>query len=146
METRKDGTITEVLLERRPLHASLMPGMLELPPLPPDVVENREAMLRLRHSITSTNYYVSIFAASNEALKDAVPTAKEAMEWYPVQRLSLLPLTGLARKVLARVNLYSVAGPETPQVTQGRGRAAHALGFAQPLGARHLNERQGMLR
>ncbi len=58
---RKHGTATEVLLQRRPAEASLMPGMLELPPLPLDSVRNREPVLRLRHSITDTNYYVQIF-------------------------------------------------------------------------------------
>jgi len=61
---RKRGTMTEVLLERRPVEASLMAGMLELPPLPLDAVLDREPVLRLRHAITNTNYYVQIFAAS----------------------------------------------------------------------------------
>src|ERR1035438_3479528 len=48
-------------LERRPANASLMPGMFELPPLPEDAVQGREPLLRLRHSITNTNYYVRVF-------------------------------------------------------------------------------------
>ncbi len=64
LATRKRGVTTEVLLERRAPSASLMPGMLELPPLPLDAVEGREPVLRLRHSITNTNYYVEIFAES----------------------------------------------------------------------------------
>ncbi|HEY0785675.1 MAG TPA: hypothetical protein VGD62_07365, partial [Acidobacteriaceae bacterium] len=62
LATRKRGTATEVLLERRPSEASLMPGMLELPPLPLDAIEGREPVLRVRHSITNTNYYVEVFA------------------------------------------------------------------------------------
>ena len=62
LTTRKHGVRTEVLLERRPAEASLMPGMLELPPLPLDAVTGREPALRLRHSITNTNYYVEIYA------------------------------------------------------------------------------------
>ncbi len=61
---RKRGTATEVLLMRRPNNAPLMPRMLELPPLPLEAVEGREPVLRLRHSITNTNYYVQIFAES----------------------------------------------------------------------------------
>ena len=61
---RKRGTATEVLLLRRPPDAALMPKMLELPPLPLEAVEGREPVLRLRHSITNTNYYVQIFAES----------------------------------------------------------------------------------
>jgi A/G-specific adenine glycosylase len=59
---RKSGAVTEVLLARRPLDAALMPGMLELPPLPLEAVEGREPVLRLRHAITNTNYYVQVFA------------------------------------------------------------------------------------
>ena len=61
---RKRGTATEVLLLRRPPDATLMPKMLELPPLPLEAVEGREPVLRLRHAITNTNYYVQIFAES----------------------------------------------------------------------------------
>jgi len=61
---RKRGTATEVLLLRRPANAALMPKMLELPPLPLEAVESREPVLRLRHSITNTNYYVQVFAES----------------------------------------------------------------------------------
>lgn len=58
---RKRGTTTEVLLLKRPPTASLMPNMLELPPLPLEAVEGREPVIRLRHAITNTNYYVQIF-------------------------------------------------------------------------------------
>jgi A/G-specific adenine glycosylase len=64
--TRKRGTATEVLLERRAAEATLMPGMLELPPLPLDAVESLEPVLRLRHSITNTNFYVEVFAEPAE--------------------------------------------------------------------------------
>jgi A/G-specific adenine glycosylase len=59
---RKRGVTTEVLLERRDKDASLMAGMLELPPLPLDVVAGREPVLRLRHAITNTNYYVEVYS------------------------------------------------------------------------------------
>src|SRR5215469_10798495 len=61
---RKRGTATEVLLLRRPADAPLMPKMLELPPLPLEAIDGREPVIRLRHSITNTNYYVQIFAES----------------------------------------------------------------------------------
>ena len=126
LETRKQGSTTEVLLERRPDEATLMPGMLELPPLPSDAVEGREALLRLRHSITNTNYHVSIFADSSGALQKAIPTAKRALDWHPLSHLGALPLTGLARKVLRRVDLRGVAGPETPEASVSRGRTVKA--------------------
>ena len=62
LTTRKHGVRTEVLLERRAAEATLMPGMLELPPLPLEAVASREPALRLRHSITNTNFYVEIYA------------------------------------------------------------------------------------
>ena len=82
---RKRGTATEVLLERRPDDASLMPGMLELPPLPLDAVEGREPVLRLRHAITNTNFYVLIFG---EGAPGAPPAAYEPEE---AEDLPLLP-------------------------------------------------------
>ena len=117
LATRKRGVSTEVLLERRSLEASLMPGMLELPPLPMDCVAEREPMLRLRHAITNTNYYVEIFAETDSrerTLRKAVPAASADLAWYCLSGLRTLPLTGLARKVLKRMDLFSVAGPETP--------------------------------
>ena len=118
LTTRKRGVTTEVLLERRDMASSLMPGMIELPPLPMAVVEEREPLLRLRHAITNTNYYVEIYGQSgpgNGALRKAVSAKKDALIWQPVPKLHALPLTGLARKVLMRLDLMSVAGPETPR-------------------------------
>ncbi len=116
--TRKQGTATHVLLERRSAELSLMPGMFELPPLPPDAVAAREPILRLRHSITNTNYYVQVYAqggTKDQALRRSIPAAAEDLSWEPVVRLGELPLTGLARKILQRVDLLSVSGPETPR-------------------------------
>ena len=118
LATRKripDGVGTEVLLERRSPEASLMPGMLELPPLPMDAVADREPVLRVRHSITNTNYYVEVYALGvGDRLQEAVPASAAALEWYGIGRLGELPLTGLARKVLMRMKLQAVTGPETP--------------------------------
>ena len=118
LATRKNGTTTEVLLEKRGNESSLMPGMLELPPLPMDAVDTYEPLLRLRHSITNTNYYVEIYAegdSRDQALRDTVPAAKDVLCWHAVSRVGELPLTGLARKVLMRAKLMSVTGLETPR-------------------------------
>jgi len=118
LATRKRGITTEVLLERRDPLASLMPGMLELPPLPIDAVAGREPLLRLRHAITNTNYYVEIYAqgdSRDRTLRKAIPAAAASLSWQPVPQLGSLPLTGLTRKVLFRVDLMSVVGPQTPQ-------------------------------
>ena len=115
LSTRKLGASTEVLLERRGEDSSLMPNMFELPPLPLDAVEAREPILRLRHSITNTNYYVQIFAEADDGqLRRAVPAAAETLCWHPLARVAELPLTGLARKALKRLDLQSITGPENP--------------------------------
>ncbi len=123
LTTRKQGAGTEVLLERRGESSSLMPGMLELPPLPLEAVAGREPILKVRHSITNTNYYVSVFGESEggDGLERAIPASRESLEWYGLRRLGELPMTGLARKVLKRVNLLAVAGPESPEVEKRRG-------------------------
>jgi A/G-specific adenine glycosylase len=121
---RKRGVATEVLLERRAPDASLMAGMLELPGLSVAATQGREPILRLRHAITNTNYYVEIFsegvlpregAKEPEAetpLMERLIAAKGDLKWVATTKLSQQPLTGLARKALQRLNLMAV-----PQVT-----------------------------
>ncbi|HZY63688.1 MAG TPA: A/G-specific adenine glycosylase [Edaphobacter sp.] len=111
LSLRKVGTATEVLLEQRPREASLMPGMFELPPLPQDAVQGREPLLRLRHSITNTNYYVQVFAArgpQDRSLRRAVAASKEDLHWTRTSKLGSIPLTGLARKALQRLDVMEV--------------------------------------
>ncbi len=112
---RKRGVATEVLLERRPSEASLMAGMLELPGLPLGMTQGREPVLRLRHAITTTNYYVQIFSEgvkkSGEVdglLLEKVLTTREDLRWVATSKLSQQPLTGLARKALQRLNLMAL--------------------------------------
>jgi len=117
LSLRKRGIVTEVLLELRPEDASLMPGMYELPPLPPDAVQGREPLLRLRHAITNTNYYVQIFAAhgpEDSGLRRAIPAATTDLHWVRTNRLNSLPLTGLARKALQRLDVMTVNLPVLP--------------------------------
>jgi A/G-specific adenine glycosylase len=104
----------EVLLERRAEDMSQMPGMLELPVLPLEAVMNHEPVLRVRHSITNTNFYVQIYAESS--LLDELPAAMERMEWAPVARLHELPLTGLARKVLQRLRVMPMLKVRTETI------------------------------
>jgi A/G-specific adenine glycosylase len=119
LSLQKRGTLTEVLLELRPDDASLMPGMYELPPLPLDAVQGREPLLRLRHAITNTNYYVQIFAAhgpEDSGLRRAIPAAKGDLHWVLTSHLGSLPLTGLARKALQRLDVMAVNLPRLPAV------------------------------
>jgi A/G-specific adenine glycosylase len=117
LSLRKRGTVTEVLLELRADDTSLMPGMYELPPLPIDAVQGREPLLRLRHAITNTNYYVQIFAAhgpEDSGLRRAIPAANSDLHWVLTSRLGSLPLTGLARKALQRLDVMAVNLPRLP--------------------------------
>lgn len=114
LSLRKQGVATEVLLECRPAEASLMAGMYELPPLPMDAVEGREPLLRVRHAITNTNFYVQVFAPTGrlDNLRSAISAAAGDLHWVRTKRLAELPLTGLARKVLQRLDVMAVKRPE----------------------------------
>jgi A/G-specific adenine glycosylase len=122
LDMRKRGPATEVLLERRADDASLMPAMYELPPLPLEAVEGREPVLRVRHAITNTNYYVQVFAARHHetnggsharfevyALRRALSAAAKDLHWVRSSGLAGLPLTGLARKILQRLHVMDSA-------------------------------------
>ena len=104
---RKDGTATEILIERRPDEASLMAGMFELPPLPMDAVDGMEPMLRLRHAITNTNYYVQVFG-DLPGLRQSLVVAEQDLTWVRTSKLTEMPLTGLTRKVLKRLGVIAV--------------------------------------
>ena len=112
LDLRKRGTATEVLLERRSDDATLMPAMYELPPLPLEAVDGREPVLRVRHAVTHTNYYVQVFAprpaeprSQAIMLRNAIPANAHDLHWVRTSRLATIPLTGLARKVLHRLKV-----------------------------------------
>lgn len=94
----------EVLLERRPMSATLMPGMWELPSIDAEQPEKKK-VLTLRHSITSTNYYVSIYETGARQTKELLKR-KAVRRWFPLHELSATPLTGLARKALKRLHAW----------------------------------------
>lgn len=110
---RKGWPKSEVLLERRPAEASQMPGMWELP----RVKENQEhagsVLLTVRHAITNTNYYVTVYGVE-VAERSRLAKAVGERKWVPLLELHNLPLTGLTRKILKRLRVmpgYSGAGP-----------------------------------
>jgi A/G-specific adenine glycosylase len=116
LATRQLGDRTEVLLEQRSADASLMPGMFELPPLPLEAVEGRIPLMEVRHAITHTNYLVEVFQSSESTkqggaegersrLLRSIPANSDDLHWASTKRLSMLPLTGLARKCLVRAGL-----------------------------------------
>ena len=88
-----------VLLVQRPADASLMAGMYELPALS-DVQRNGDQPLAmLRHSITDTDYDVSVFTVPRGKLRKLEVNAR----WFVRRQWERLPLTGLARKILRRL-------------------------------------------
>ena len=96
LAARKDA----VLLTQRAAGLSLMPRMWELPPAEParrGPQKKPRVLLRLRHSITDTDYRVTVLRAGARA--------HHAGRWVRLSRLPRLPLTGLARKILRRSNL-----------------------------------------
>ncbi len=89
----KDGL---VLLEQRPADASLMAGMWQLPELDAAPVDGA-LICKVKHSITVTNYRVSVFAGAENYRHDW------GREWVQRDRAEELALTGLARKVLRKL-------------------------------------------
>jgi A/G-specific adenine glycosylase len=115
LSLRKRGVVTQVLLAKRPADASLMPGMYELPPLlldaADDALTEREPVLRVRHAITNTSYYVRVYSPlgpGDKVLRRAVPIAKSDLYWVKTSALAAIPLTGLAKKVLQRLDVMAV--------------------------------------
>ena len=92
-----------VLLVQRPAGASLMASMWELPALTPGQVNGDAPLLRLRHSITDTDYRVAVFRVAPDQLRDRAAESK----WFSARQCERLPLTGLTRKVLRRAALAS---------------------------------------
>jgi A/G-specific adenine glycosylase len=89
----RDGS---VFLVRRAKTESLMPGMWELPETLP-ANGSGKALLTLRHSITVTDYDVQV-------VRHAVSDRTDG-RWVPMSRVSALPLTGLARKILRAASI-----------------------------------------
>lgn len=85
-----------VFLVRRRVNESLMSGMWELP-THNHSIHNEELLFRVRHSITVTDYVVSVVAQSK------VPA--ENGEWIHRRKAHKLPLTGLTKKILRKANI-----------------------------------------
>jgi A/G-specific adenine glycosylase len=113
---RRQWPESEILLEQRPAGASQMPGLWELP----RVQDGREPadalLLTVRHSITNTNYYVTVYGLNPREQK-LLETAQGERAWLRVRELHDRPLTGLTLKILKRLKVMPGFG--------GRGPAAH---------------------
>ncbi len=89
---RRDAHV--FLIQRKP-DESVMPGMWELPRFSGQ--RTAVPLLQLRHSITVTDYAVRVMELPS-------PDEQEG-RWIAASRLPSLPLTGLARKILRRVEM-----------------------------------------
>lgn len=90
---RRNGS---VFLTQRSSDARLMAGMWELPEVARP--EDRSVpALKVKHSITVTNYTVFVWPVSGTAVEG---------EWCAADRLHKLALTGLARKILRRSGIF----------------------------------------
>jgi A/G-specific adenine glycosylase len=76
-----------------------MAGMWELPALDLQQRNGDRPLLRVRHSITDTDYQVSVFAA----IRDELPQVATDCRWLTAKQCEQLPLTGLTRKILRKL-------------------------------------------
>jgi A/G-specific adenine glycosylase len=95
----------QVLLERRPSSAALMPGLWELPAIDGAHPPEEKKALTVRHSITDTNYYVSIYEMEARRQRD-LPKRGAVRQWFTLRELNTMPLTGLTRKALKRLRAW----------------------------------------
>jgi A/G-specific adenine glycosylase len=102
---RNRAGITQVLLQQRPPSASLMPGMWELPEIEMLEDDHKRVEMTLRHAITVTNYRVHVLRFSEQEARLRWPSWKNPQQWTRSSELSTLPLTGLTRKVLRRLQI-----------------------------------------
>ena len=96
---------SQVLLQQRPSSASLMPGMWELPEVTMSDGDHDRVEITLRHAITVTNYQVQVLRFSEREATLRFPSGESPRQWTKSSELSTLPLTGLARKVLRRLQI-----------------------------------------
>jgi A/G-specific adenine glycosylase len=86
---RRNGSI---LLRQRNKQSSLMPGMWELPELAAVSSDCKSPLLKLRHSITTTDYTVFVHAGKKRK--------NQGDRWIALRSVDRLPLTGLTRKII----------------------------------------------
>jgi A/G-specific adenine glycosylase len=97
-DSNRGAKAGKIRLIQRPKHLSLMAGMWELPQSsePPRPLPDSPRWRTFRHSITVTEYTVHVLR--NTRLPGSSSSAKG--KWIAIDRIPLLPLTGLTRKIL----------------------------------------------
>jgi A/G-specific adenine glycosylase len=92
---RKGGSI---ILVQRPLDAKRMAEMWELPEVK-EATATDVVLAKFRHSITDTDYEVSVISAADAFVKSLHGNGR----WFTRKQWPKLALTGLARKVLRKL-------------------------------------------
>jgi len=101
---RARKSVREVLLVQRAADASLMANMWELPPLSMEVVAPFEPVLAVKHGITDTTYAVNVYA-SRELEREVSVSKMTRLRWVRADELATVALTGLARKILRKMDV-----------------------------------------
>ena len=94
----------EVLLQQRPAHLTVMPGLWELPPLRETSFPEQNLRMTVRHAIMRVNYYVRIRTVFEDDVEE-MTLAEGTRRWVPLGEAAGMALTGLTRKVLLRARL-----------------------------------------
>lgn len=89
-----------VYLVQRSHQDSLMAGMWDLPLLAD--LNSAEILHRLRHSITNNDFRVSVVSLKAAQVRGG--------KWVRCSDLPMYPVTGLARKILRKANLWPLSG------------------------------------
>jgi A/G-specific adenine glycosylase len=113
---RREWPKAEVLLQRRPPDAGQMPNMWELPSVKEGQESEDMLLLTVRHSITNTNYYVTVYGLNMNEQKILARGPGERA-WVPLMDLPELPLTGLTRKILKRLRVMPGYSGGRPALT-----------------------------
>ena len=87
-----------ILLRHRSAGERLMPAMWELPEARKST--SRAPLLKVKHSITTNDWQVSVFSGNGYQ-------GEAGEQWIPLAHISQLPLTGVTRKILSKLNLLS---------------------------------------
>ena len=78
--------------------------MWELPPLSLEVVTAYEPVVAVKHGITDTTYDVRVYTARDlEREVSAGETVR--LRWVAAEKLATVALTGLARKILRKMEV-----------------------------------------
>jgi A/G-specific adenine glycosylase len=110
---RRTPRSQSVALMQRAADLSLMPGMWELPLLPDEFSSKRQPELIVRHAITNTNYYVTVYEIAPEEISKHLKQQTRRIKWVQAHKLADLPLTGLARKILMRMEIMPSEGRQS---------------------------------